>query len=302
MNLKRLSVLILIVIVVIISQACETAPVASPAPTPTPTPTSTYSQYQLEYQLLARYPDYFWCDPDFYPIGRPEEPNAQQQFPAIRANLEEFSAILEHLGMAKKSVYTDAEILSIYREHKLLTRAVIITPSGNVYNFTIRTGENQGLSIEGTVAPSGRITVLKQEPSFNTCPICLAEGTLIDTPEGPVPVEKLPTDALVWTRDPLGHRVKAQIIKVSSTPVPLSFMVISVTLEDGRMVTASPGHPTSDLRALGSYRLGDILDGVHVSRLEYLPYNLGRTFDLLPSGGTGLYWANGILLESTLTR
>jgi hypothetical protein len=29
-------------------------------------------------------------------------------------------------------------------------------------------------------------------------------------------------------------------------------------------------------------------------------YRGGMTFDLLPSGSTGSYWANGILLASTL--
>jgi hypothetical protein len=31
-------------------------------------------------------------------------------------------------------------------------------------------------------------------------------------------------------------------------------------------------------------------------------YGLPFTFDLLPSGPSGLYWANGVLLGSTLRR
>jgi hypothetical protein len=31
-----------------------------------------------------------------------------------------------------------------------------------------------------------------------------------------------------------------------------------------------------------------------------VPYAGGRTWDLLPAGATGSYWANGILLASTL--
>jgi hypothetical protein len=33
-----------------------------------------------------------------------------------------------------------------------------------------------------------------------------------------------------------------------------------------------------------------------------LPYAGTTTYDLRPSGDTGFYWANGILIGSTLTR
>jgi hypothetical protein len=35
--------------------------------------------------------------------------------------------------------------------------------------------------------------------------------------------------------------------------------------------------------------------------VENVIYNTGATYDLLPSGETGLYWANGVLLKSTLS-
>lgn len=298
MTRKRLATTLLSILIAGISTACTGGTATFPAPTPT----VTYSRYQLEYLLLAKYPNFFWCDPDIYPVARTgqEETNAQQQFPAIQANTEEFSAILEHLGMTPEPTYTDAEKLSIYREHKKLTYAVTLTSSGNIYDFSIRTGENQGLHIEGTITPSGKITVLKQENSFNTCPICLTKGTRIDTPGGLIPVEKIQPGMTVWTMDSTGTRVSAPVIKVSSTPVPVPFSVVKVSLDDGRSVTASPGHPTADMKALGDYRVGDILDGSPVAAVEHIAYYGGATYDLLPSGGTGLYWANGILLESTL--
>lgn len=33
---------------------------------------------------------------------------------------------------------------------------------------------------------------------------------------------------------------------------------------------------------------------------ELVSYSNGYTYDVLPSGDTGLYWANGILIGSTL--
>jgi hypothetical protein len=254
--------------------------------------------------LLANYPDIFWCDPDFYPVARKgqEQSNATQQFPAIMANAAEFSAILEHLALANKTDYTGAEKLDIYRQHKLLTRAITITSTGNIYDFSLRTGQNPGWYIEGTVTPYGKIKELRKKPSFNSCPICLSRGTLISTPDGTVPVEQLETGMIVWTLDTMGKRIAAPIIKTSSTQAPPSFQVVKLTLNDGRSVTASPGHPTLDMRAWGDYRVGDRLDNSLVVAMERIVYTGGATYDLLPSGMTGLYWANGIPLMSTLAQ
>ena len=70
---------------------------------------------------------------------------------------------------------------------------------------------------------------------------------------------------------------------------------------DGRELLASPGHTTADGRPIGTLQWGDSLDGSTISRLDLMPYAGERTYDLLPAGATGRYWANGILLSSTLT-
>ncbi len=306
---KGLVITVFMILLLLVTTACSeelTTPTSIPTVTPsvtnTPTPGVTYSPYRLEYILWSKYPDIFWNDPDFYPIAREgqEQANALQQFPVIQANSAEFSALLEHLGLTNKTDYTDAEKLSIYREHKLLTRAITMTPSGSDYNFSLRTGENQGLLIEGTITSTGQIKITKEEPTFNTHPICLTMGTLIDTPTGAIPVEQLQPGMIVWTMDKAGIRVTASIIKISSTPVPSSFQVVKLTLNDGRTVTTSPGHPSAEMRSLGDYRVRDTLDRGQIVSIERIPYNAGATYDLLPSGGTGLYWANGILLMSTL--
>lgn len=267
------------------------------------TPNVIYSRYQLEYDLLARYPDFFWCDPDLYPVVREGEEvkNSLEQFPAIRANEAEFSAILERLGFSDKAVYTDKEILDIYREHKKLTYIIQMTPAAGDYNFVLRIGEGQGFRIEGTITQSGQIRETKRESTVNTCPICLIKGTIIDTPDGPLPVEQIRPGMPVWTMDGLGKRVASTVITTSTTPVPPSFPVVKVTLNDGRMVTVSPGHPSAEGRTLGDYQPGEILDGVMVAAIDTVIYDGGETYDLLPSGPTGRYWANGILLGSTLT-
>jgi len=293
MRLKTLTLLLLAFPVLLIPAACKTAPTTTPV---------VYSQYELEYRLLAQYPDVFYCDPDYYPVAREgqEQQNAVTQFPDIKANADEFRAIIHQLGLPDKADYTDAEKLAIYREHKKLKYGALVTASGDLYTFSLRTGQNQGQRIEGTVTRAGQIKVTSRESSFNTCPICLTEGTLIDTPGGPVPIEKVRAGMMVWTADGAGNRVAAEVLKTASGPVPSGFFGARVTLSDGRSVTASPGHPTSEGRALAEYRAGDVLDGVKVMETESARY-AGATFDLLPAGDTSIYWANGVPLRSTLS-
>jgi hypothetical protein len=267
---------------------------------PSPPPTE-YSVPELKYKVLANFSDFFWCDPDYYPIAREgqEQLNAIEQFPTIKSDAAEFQAILKHLNMPDISQHDDAEKLQIYREHKKLTRVMEFSTSGTINSFVIRVGENQGQRIEGTILINGTIKITKRETSFNTCPICLAEGTLINTPDGPVPVERIHEGMAIWTVDCCGGRSVATVVRTASSQVPSSFEIVRITLSDGRHVTASPLHPTADGRVLGQYTIGDILDGSTVTAVKYLPYD-GITYDLLPSGVTGLYWANGILLKSTL--
>ena len=288
---------ILLAVAAIFGTGCSKQVPATP-----PTPPVVYSVPELKYKLMANFGDVFYVDTDFYPVAREgqEEKNALDQFPAIKADNAEFTAILQHLSLPDKADYTTEEKVTIYREHKKLTRGIEMTASGDIYNFALRIGEGQGEHIEGTITTSGKIAVTKREKSFNTYPICLAQGTMIAIPGGQVPVEQIKTGMFVWTIDSSGQRVAARVDRTVATPVPASFQVVRVILNDGRSVTASPGHPTADERGLGNYAAGDILDGAIVVSVERINYDGGATYDLLPSGTTGLYWANDVLLMSTL--
>jgi hypothetical protein len=83
---------------------------------------------------------------------------------------------------------------------------------------------------------------------------------------------------------------------------PPQHRMVHLLLADGRELLLSPGHRTADGRAAGALRVGDQVDGSAVVVAELVPYAGGRTYDLLPAGATGRYWANGILLSSTLLR
>src|SRR3989338_7677013 len=132
------------------------------------------------------------------------------------------------------------------------------------------------------------------------CPICLAGSTLIDTPSGLIPVKDLQVGMSVWTTSKTGHRVYGTITKTSKVPVPSTHQMVHLILNDGRDLFVSPGHPTIDGRTVGDLVSGEIYDGATIISTMHVPYGEGATYDLLPSGDTGFYWANGILIGSTL--
>jgi len=284
-------------------------PVGSPPPTqpfepPTPIPTlpGGLPPTELKYLLLERYPDMFYCDPDFYPVARGDElERALVAFPALQENPEEFQAILRRSGLAGLSTLTSEQVLKVYQEHKRLAAIRFqLTEDGYQFQLQVSEGEGQGMVVNGLIDGTGSLTILASQPTILACPICLAAGTLIDTPRGPVPVEKLIPGDLVWTVSAGGERVAGKLMKTSRMAAPASHQVVHLVLSDGRELWVSPGHPATDGRLIGEVRIGERLDGSRVVQVEWVSYAGGAVYDILPAGETGWYWANGILLGSTL--
>jgi Hint domain len=278
------------------------APTQAP-PTSIPPEQASLSPTELKYRLLEQYPNFFFCDPDTYPVAHGDELTlAQQSFADLQANTEEFQAILSHNGLSSATSFTDEQKLLIYRDHKKLA-AISLEATGDVFHFQLQTADGQqGLLIKGLIDSGGQITVQERTPTMATCPICLAAWTFIDTPSGKTRVTDLRVGDMVWTVNAEGQRVAQPVLEVSSTQVPSTHEMVHVVLSDGRELWASPGHPTTDGRRLADLNTGDALDGAVVTVAERVPYGQPATYDLLPAGSTGWYWANGILLGSTLAR
>jgi hypothetical protein len=130
--------------------------------------------------------------------------------------------------------------------------------------------------------------------------LCLPAGTLIDTPRGPRAVEQLRIGDAVWSADSAGARFLATIRKISRVQTEPGHVFVHTGLADGREVWASPGHLTADGRTFAQLKPGGFLDGALVTLVEIEPSSQSATYDLLPSGDTGFYWANGVLIGSTL--
>lgn len=270
--------------------------------TPIPTLSGGLSPTELKYRILEAFPNFFFCDPDFYPVARGNElEQARARLSEMQANTEMFSTILRHHGLEGTTTFSDQQLLAIYRDYKRLL-AIPLTADGAIYRFQIRIGTAEGRNgtlISGRIDGKGDIEVDERKPAALICPVCLAAGTHIATPRGDVPVEELRRGDLVWTISDDGQRVAVPLLSVGKAPTPPGHQMIHLRLADGREVWASPGHPTADGRRIEDLVLGEQLDGSIIVAIARVPYSQPFTYDILP-GGSGLYWANSILLASTL--
>ncbi len=290
----------LAIALVVLAAACGT-----PATSATPTPREPLTAAELNYRVVAAVGRPWFCDPDFYPIARADEAAlAAQRFPEIERDAQAYRAILAHLGLQPGGFFTADQRLAIYRDWKMLN-ALRLEPSGTRFAFQIRVmdqGAKSATLVDGSVDQFGDVRVDRRVASGPpNCPICLARGTRIATPNGEARVEDLRRGDVVWTLDPAGRRVAAPVLELGDTPVPEGHEVVDLVLDDGRELLVSPGHPTADGGRVGELAPGDPLDGTRVIATSRVRYE-GSTFDLLPAGATGLYWANGVLLGSTLRR
>src|ERR1700693_2715171 len=283
--------------VAILAIACGSA---TPAPVGAPLTIT-----QLKFAVLDSVGLPVSCDPDFYPIARQggEQASAIAKYPQIQADPELYPAIIAHEKLSATDV-TDQEKLVIYRVYKNLN-ALTLTKAGDSYGLSFRVRSTSGaasyLLVTGTVRVDGAVTVSSRTPTgAPNCPICLAAATLISTPAGNVRVTDIKPGLLVWTAGADGARIAAPVLEVGSIQVPAGHLMVHLVLADGRELLASPGHRTAEGRQLGSLAVGDHLDGSTITRWELVPYSGDRTYDLLPAGKTGTYWASGILLSSTL--
>lgn len=281
--------------------ACGGGLTASPTPAPSPLPLA-----ELKYRVMDAGGRIEFCDPDFFPLARSNEDDlARAKIADIQKDAETYAAITRRVG-------TDA--LAVYRDWKALN-ALVFSPASfggpsqpqtASFNYRSTGGPSatatkaSGTQLEGTVDVFGKVDITKRTGVGPlNCPICLARDTKIATPAGEIPVQDLKVGDVVWTLTD-GARVAAPLIAIGSTPVPPTHQVVRVVLSDRRTVLVSPGHPTADGRHIGDLRAGDELDGAIIVSAEREPYDGGFTFDVRPAGPSGAYWANGVLLASTI--
>ena len=127
---------------------------------------------------------------------------------------------------------------------------------------------------------------------------CAAANTPIATPSGERSISEIEVGDLVYGAR-RAQLVPVRVLRVSRVKVSHHSMV-RVTLEGGRVLEMSAGHPAMGGRRFGELAPGDLLGGTGVVGAETVPYKGEYTYDLLPDSDEGSYVASGTLVGSTL--
>jgi len=151
------------------------------------------------------------------------------------------------------------------------------------------------------------VTVIKcQAPSpqgicdvGEPCTECTSPDTPIATPEGERAIASLAAGELVYSVEDQAV-VVVPIARTSRTRVRSDHRVVEVALANGAVLRVSPRHPTADGRLFADLAPGDRLGEVEVVRAVLVPYGGEATYDVLPATRSGLYFAGGALVGSTL--
>ena len=261
----------------------------------------TLTTPELKYRLIDTIGSPLFCGP---PVVRiPSDAEASQEAATLRSqDAASFDAIVHHEKLDAAHLTADDDRRIVQQVQVL--QALPLGADGPPFRFDYIAGRPSPEHVVGTIDAHGTISLESHDPTQfpgrGGCPICLTATVRIATPDGAIPVSDLRAGMLVWTVD-AGKRVAAAIAIVRHTPAPFGHRVVRIVLADGRAVVASPGHATADGRRIGALNPGDLLDGSRVVTIDVLPYS-GDTWDLLPRSSTGTYWADGVLLGSTLAN
>jgi len=256
--------------------------------------------WRLRYLLLDRYPTFAYCDPDLYPVARDDEQAAADAWwsRADRGS-PEVVAILGQHGY-RQPLAADQRLVA-YQDHKKLN-VVVMRPVSQGYEFELSVGPGgePDQTVVGVITTGGQISERSRRPRRGGCPICLEADTRIATPTGEVTIARLASGDPVWTVDRAGHRIAARVERVVRRPTPGPHLMLRLQLRDGRVLVAAGAHPGADGRYLRELRTGQRYDGTVVASVEWMTSTAAATYDILPSGPSGSYRANGILVGSTL--
>lgn len=224
------------------------------------------------------------------------------EYPGIVRDLPTYLAILRHTELPPGPL-TDDQVVTVYRTW-LKVRTVDLEWRGGDYDFKVFLGPSPSSAERsdtvGRVDLFGRVYDVRKGPDMGACPICLPAGTLVATPNGPAAVQRLEVGSRVWSADNEGRRVEAVVERAVTRHDAPGSTLVHLVLSDGRELTASAPHRLRDGRTIGSLQNGDSVDGARVEAFEVVPDQAGNTYDILPSGDTGDYWVDGMLVRSTL--
>jgi len=130
--------------------------------------------------------------------------------------------------------------------------------------------------------------------------LCASPDTPIATPTGDVPISSLRVGDLVYSTTDFGI-VAVPVLKTNRQAVR-AHRVVRVGLATGAVLEISAGHPTADGRTFADLRVGDLLGDTMIVSVQVVPYAYDYTYDILPASDSGVYFAGGVPVGSTLQR
>lgn len=144
-----------------------TAPAPPPATGGTPA-----SVWKLRYMLLGHYPDFAFCDPDYYPVARDDEQSAADAWWArVNHSSPEVQTIIAQHGY--REPLTGSQRLVAYRDHKKLSVITMTAVSGG-YEYQLSTGTPGGRpdhTVTGMVTLDGTVHERSRRPRPGGCPV-----------------------------------------------------------------------------------------------------------------------------------
>ena len=128
-------------------------------------------------------------------------------------------------------------------------------------------------------------------------PICLSPDTKIRTNGVQKRIADIKKGDIVLSDE----EKPVKVIKINSVEVK-QHKILRILFNDATVLEISPNHPTADGRLFKDLKMGDVVDGRLVVETKSIPYKYKYTYDILPDSMTGYYYANGILIGSTLKQ
>jgi len=127
---------------------------------------------------------------------------------------------------------------------------------------------------------------------------CTAADTPVATPTGDRAIAELrPGDLVYSVHD---RQIRAvPILRTNRVPVE-NHRMLRVRFASGSVIEMSPGHPTAEQVPIASLSVGQELAGECVVGIASVPYTQPYTYDILPASDSGSYFADGVLVGSTL--
>jgi len=181
---------------------------------------------------------------------------------------------------------------SVISENKVFVN--ILDKESNAHNLRMELQGKKELLVEVLDYGSFKAKKTKAQASCEV-PNCCSADTRVRTSSVDKRIQDIKRGDLVISD---GNK-SAKIIKINKIETK-KHKILFIRLNDGTVLEISPEHLTSNGKKFKDLKLGDVIDGRLVVEIKLKNYNYKYTYDILPDSQSGNYFANGVLIGSTL--